>query len=200
MTMRVLPRDEGGFAYLMVMVAAALFAASGAGYFLVSSMHQRVGAAHAGGIEALYLAEWGLEYGAYKLKNEVGSTEWSGVTDLAVGEGTVTVAVNRSPLRPDGIDFGQVELISTGSVDGKYARTATRRLQIYPSIFGMALYSQESFVNSGSGTSISGGWAAATLPEFPSVRWSRLQSLATQSYGGNQTWILPVVTYSGIYY
>lgn len=198
--MRGLLRDRGGFAYLMVMVAAALFAAAGAGYFAVSSMHQRVGAAYAGGIEALYLAEWGLEYGVYKLKNEVGSTEWAGVTNLAVGKGTVTVTVNRSPLRPDGIDFGQVELSSTGAVGGKYARTVKRRFQIYPSMFGLALYSQNSYVNSGSGTSITGGWAVATFPEFPSVRWTRLQALATQSWGSGQTWLVPLLTYDGIFY
>lgn len=198
--MRRLLRDEGGFAYLMVMVAAALFAAAGGGYFAISSMHQRVGAAHAGGVEALYLAEWGLEYGLYMLKNETGATEWAGVTDLAVAPGTVTVTVNRNPTRPDGIGFGQVELSSTGTADGKYSRTLKRRFALHPDIFNLAVYSQTQFVDQGTNTVVNGAAEVGTRAEFPTIRWTRLQSLATTSWSGSQTWTASSAVYDGIFY
>lgn len=189
--------DRRGFAYVMVLALLAIVAVTGTGFALFARMEAESAAAHTEALQALYVAEAGLEYGARALKVYKGNSAWTGVTDQAFGPGTFTVTVNYSPARPNGTVYPTVQLTSTSTVRGRYKRTVRRRFKLYPSMFGLAVYSQLSIDERDTDTVVTGGVASGTYASFPSIDWTAVAASATTTLLGNQTWSTPGGTKTG---
>jgi len=193
-------REESGLAYLTVLVLVAVLAVTGTAYSRLASMHAKAGTAHVAAMQAGYLAEYGLGWGQHGLRNETGQAGWAGVTDMAVDKGLVTVTADYSPTAPDWSPLYQVELTSSATVEGLYTRTIRHRYLQQPELFDVAVYAHLTLDDNDPAENIPGVHAVGTLPEFPSVDWSYVQSLATVTVPSNQVWPINDDVKTGIYY
>ena len=200
---------KGVVLLLMLIVMITLTSLVGAYLGFVQSSIKSTGAQIADS-QIFYLADAGIHYGIYNLKQD---PEWTGETNHPLGEGTFTVTLT---------DLGgnDYRLTSTGTADGQ-SRTVQQDINVsedIPEAFYYVLHSGNNvlFDNSTDGTvagdisavnevrgeggmTINGTITEGSAVTIPDVNFADYQAIADYVISGNHTFGRNT-TYNGIYY